>query len=95
MTDDLDDFDGICRPEDIEILLAYQDATEKWLDSADSTGWMGGDFNMCLMVDKLRELGLMNVEDKVAALSAAYRSLRDDGVLVEPEDIEDDDDDAI
>jgi hypothetical protein len=61
----------------------WADATEKFLNSEAGADWPGGDANKKIIGLKLAELGLIDAEDKVAALTTAYNELKIKGGLVE------------
>jgi hypothetical protein len=56
-------------------------ATETFLNSAAGADWPGGTKNRALLGDKLAALGLVDAEDKVAALAQAYETLKAAGTL--------------
>lgn len=60
---------------------SWSTATEKFLNSPGGSDWPGGDANKEILGLKLVELGLLDAEDKVAALTTAYNELKGRGVL--------------
>jgi len=62
---------------------SWADATTEFLHSEASAGWPGGERNKTLLGNKLNELGLLDAEDKVAAMQQAYEALKADD-LIEP-----------
>jgi len=60
---------------------SWADATQDFLKSAAGRDWPGGDKNLNIIGLKLQELGLVDAEDKVAALAQAYASMRQTGVI--------------
>jgi hypothetical protein len=62
---------------------SWADATETFLHSEAAKGWPGGDRNKTLLGNKLNELGLVDADDKVAAMAIAYEALKADD-LIEP-----------
>jgi trimeric autotransporter adhesin len=56
-------------------------ATDTFLNSPAGADWPGGDANKEILGLKLAELGLIDAEDKVGALTKAYNELKGRGVL--------------
>jgi hypothetical protein len=61
--------------------VSWQDATKTFLTSDAGKSWPGGDKNLKLIGLKLASMDLTDAPDKVAALAAAYESLKADGIL--------------
>jgi hypothetical protein len=56
-------------------------AVEQWLRSDDSAGYPGGESGKRLMFETILTLGLMDAEDKFAALTKSYRMLKRAGLV--------------
>jgi hypothetical protein len=69
---------------EIALVQSWHTAVARWLDSPDSTGWMGGDFNLLLMIVQLDLMGLVDAFDKQAALTRAYEVLKAEKALQPP-----------
>ncbi len=78
----------LSRPEEIEIVLSWEDACNLWLKDAGST-WPGGTENLLRMHAKVIELGLEDASDKQAALMICFDELIAENALVNPEDDDD------
>jgi len=59
--------------------LSWADATTTFLQSG--SDWPGGEKNKHILGLKIQELGLMDAEDKTAAIAAAYASMKSDGLV--------------
>jgi hypothetical protein len=58
-------------------------AVERWLRGPESDGWIGSNYNMLRMVEKIDAMGLADAldEDKCAALTAAFQALLAENAL--------------
>lgn len=74
-------------PEDIEIIVAWDDAVTRWLSRGEGGAhWPGSEHNMLLLIDKVLDLDLENASNKYAVLTIAFDELRRAGVLQPPAD---------
>jgi hypothetical protein len=58
---------------------SWAEASEIFRNSPAGESWPGGEKNRALLGDKLAALGLVDAEDKVAALSQAYAAMKQTG----------------
>ena len=69
---------------------SWEQATEEFLHSAAGADWPGGEKNTELIGLKMAALGLVNADDKVAAMAQAYQALKAEGMLFAVETSTDD-----
>jgi hypothetical protein len=67
---------------------SWSDATQEFLNGPAGSDWPGGNENLEIIGQKLRELGLVDAEDKVAALAEAYASMKTSGEVQKNPEIE-------
>lgn len=60
---------------------SWAEATEVFLNSNAGADWPGGERNKNLIGMKLASMGLVDAEDKVAALATAYAAMKAEGML--------------
>ena len=62
---------------------AWRDAVHLWIQCPEGTTWPGGYLNFILVLEYLDLMGLNDVpdQDKPAALTAAYKALKNNGTL--------------
>jgi len=63
---------------------SWSDATEKFLAQSD---WPGGQENLQILGEYLQANDLMTARDKVGVLTAAYKHLREQNLLVENREV--------
>lgn len=64
---------------------SWQEASEQFLAQSD---WPGGQRNLALISDTIQKLGLLDSDDKVAALQQAYDHMKSRGLLFENESLQ-------
>jgi hypothetical protein len=63
-----------------------QQFTQSWTDAtttflASNSEWPGGEKNKTILGLKIQELGLIDAEDKVSAISQAFNAMKKDGLI--------------
>ena len=71
------------KTEADEFTQSWQQASETFRTTSIGADWPGGERNKQLLGMKIMELGLMDAEDKVAALGKAYTALKQQNLLFE------------
>jgi hypothetical protein len=66
---------------------SWEQATAEFLNSSAGGSWPGGDENKNALGVILQEHGLVDAEDKVAALKTAYKFMQEHNLLVVPRDV--------
>jgi hypothetical protein len=61
---------------------SWENATQEFLSSPSGADWPGGQDNLQRIGEKMIELGLVEAQDKVAALAQAYVALKSEGRIV-------------
>ena len=64
------------NPAEMLFRLTWKIAAQQWVRTPAARDWPGGDLNLLLLISALDILDLTHAEDKVAALTEAYRMLR-------------------
>jgi hypothetical protein len=62
---------------------SWSDAVTEFLNSAPGAGWVGGEQNKDLIGLTIQQLGLVNAEDKVLALTQAWNVMKGKGMVFE------------
>jgi hypothetical protein len=70
-------------PEEVELLLSWEDACTAWLKDSGST-WPGGEKNRHLLTEKIISLELESAANKQGVLTIAFEALQTEHALVEP-----------
>ena len=71
-------------PNEIYFVQSWHLAVYRWLSSPDSTGWIGSDYNLLLLISQIEILGLADAFDKQSALTAAFEILKSEHALQMP-----------
>lgn len=66
---------------DSKTVQSWQEATEQFLKSAVGADWPGGAQNLSIIGLKIAQLGLVEAEDKVAALAQAYNAMKQEKLV--------------
>jgi hypothetical protein len=72
---------------DNKTVLSWQQATEQFLNGPAGSDWPGGNQNLKIIGLKIAEMGLVDAEDKVGALAAAYNAMKQEKLVFKNEEI--------
>jgi len=67
-----------------QLAQSWSEATDAFLQGP-GADWPGGAANLKIIGLKIQELGLMEAPDKVAALTQAYKAMKDEGIVFQTE----------
>jgi hypothetical protein len=67
---------------------SWSDATQEFLSGPAGSDWPGGNENLEIIGQKLQELGLVDAEDKVAALAESYASMKSNSQVQKNPEVE-------
>jgi len=67
---------------------SWESATQEFLNSPEGRSWPGGQENLQTVGKLIEQMGATNSEDKVAALVAAYRRMRENDLVAKNPELE-------
>jgi hypothetical protein len=78
---ELEDLKSVVQEkQDTRLVQSWQEATEEFLNGPGSS-WIGGAENLRIIGQIIQKQGWENTPDKVAALTAAYRHMQENGLV--------------